>query len=226
MLLVDAPALSRRCLAFLLNHRRRLQVVGQAAHGTEAITLAHALQPDVIVVEPEVPEGGLKLVEELGRAVPGGAVLVLTVGVEMEAVSRALQLGARGYLHKDCEPEDLVRMVERVHAGELVVAATVSDLAVRDSQSGAAREPGPGNLTERELAVLRLVAQGRTNPEIARDLYISEHTVKGHLNKILSKLGLENRVQLASYATQHGLAAPLQRSEAASGTPLCPPPIG
>jgi DNA-binding NarL/FixJ family response regulator len=207
VLLVDAPTLSRRGLAALLSRRSPLRVVGEAATGREALDLVRASSPDVVVVEPAVPEGGPALVAELCRVTPGCAVLVLALGGEGGAVGRALQAGARAYLQKDCEPRDLVRAIERVHAGELVIAPMLAETAVKELSGGQARA-GPAGLTARELQVLRLVAEGRTNPEIARLLCITEHTTKGHLAKILRKVALDNRVQLTAYAIQQGLAAP------------------
>ena len=203
VLLVDHPGLSRHGLVALLTRRRGLRVVGEADTGTAALALARAVQPDVVVVETSVPEGGLKLVTDLSREFPGCATLVLTETSSDPAVSGALRAGARGYLQKSCEPEDLVHTIERVHLGDLVVAARPSPF----HNDHARPQAPPEGLTDRELEVLRLVARGRTNPSIAQELGITEHTAKEHLANILDKLGLENRVQVATYAVHHGLAA-------------------
>ena len=203
VVLVDHPGLSRHGLVALLARRRGLRVVGEADTGMEALALARTVQPDVVIVEPAVPGGGLKLIAELCREVPRCAVLVLTEPTNDDAVGGALKAGARGYLQKSCEPEDLVRTIERVHLGELVVAAHNAPVL-----NGHGRSQGsPDGLTDRELEVIRLVARGRTNPGIAHELGITEHTAKEHLANILDKLGLENRVQIATYAVQRGLAA-------------------
>jgi DNA-binding NarL/FixJ family response regulator len=186
-----------------LTRRRGLRVVGEADTGTEALALGRALQPDVVIVETSVPGGGLQLVTDLSRALPGCATLVLTETSSDPAISGALQAGARGYLQKSCAPEDLVHTIERVHLGELVVAAHPTPFPNARTRSPAP----PEGLTGRELEVLRLVARGRTNPSIAHELGITEHTAKEHLANILDKLGLENRVQVAAYAVHHGLAA-------------------
>jgi DNA-binding NarL/FixJ family response regulator len=202
VLVVDHPGLSRHGLIALLTRPRGLRVVGEADTGMEALDLAHTVRPDVVIVEPAVPGGGLKLIAELCRELPRCAILVLTEPTNDDAVGGALQAGARGYLQKSCEPEDLVRTIERVHLGELVVAAHTTPVL-----NGAGRSQGsPDGLTEREMEVLRLVARGRTNPGIAQELGITEHTAKEHLGNILDKLGLENRVQVATYAVQRGLA--------------------
>ena len=203
VLLVDHPGLSRHGLVALLSRRRGLRVVGEADTGIEALALARAVKPDVVIVETSVPAGGLKLLTELSRELPHGAMLVLTEASSDPGVSGALQAGARGYLQKSCDPEALVRTIERVHLGELVVAAQAAPLL-----NGHGRlHPRSETLTDRELEVLRLVARGRTNPGIAHELGITEHTAKEHLANILDKLGLENRVQVATYAVHHGLAA-------------------
>jgi two-component system nitrate/nitrite response regulator NarL len=203
VLLVDHPGLSRHGLVALLTRRRGIRVVGEADTGVEALALARAVQPDVVIVETSVPGGGLKLVTDLSRELPGCATLVLTETSSDPAVGGALQAGARGYLQKTCDPEDLVHTIERVHLGELVVAAHAAPVLNGHGRSQVRSE----GLTERELEVLRLVARGRTNPGIAQDLGITEHTAKEHLGNILDKLGLENRVQVAAYAVHHGLAA-------------------
>ena len=219
VLLVDNSALFRRCLADQLNHQPDLQVVGDTATGADAVAQARALQPDVVVLDTAVPEGGLRLVEDLCRETPRCAVLVLALGDEEGGAGQALRAGARGYLQKDSESSefgDVVRAIKRVQMGELVVAPTAVEAVLRDLRGESAREPGLGGLSPREHEVLRLVAQGRSNAEIARALHITEHTVKGHLAKILRKLALANRVQLATYAMQHGLAA---RGEADASAP-------
>jgi DNA-binding NarL/FixJ family response regulator len=206
LLLVDTPTLARRCLAALLNRRRGLRVIGEAASGPDALAAAQALAPDMVVVEPAVPNGGAQLVAALCRQVPGRAVLVLAQPGDDVAASRALQAGARGYLIKDCEPDHLVRTIERVNAGELVVAPEAARVMLREFAGEEARGAESGDaLTAREREVLGLVAYGRTNPGIAQELSITEHTVKGHVAKILRKLRVDNRVQLAAYATQRRL---------------------
>jgi two-component system, NarL family, nitrate/nitrite response regulator NarL len=203
LLLIDHPTLSRRGLAALLARRRDLRVVGEADNGAEARALAEAVGPDVVIVDTHVPGGGATLVADLRRAQPRCAVLVLTEDERDEAMGDALRAGARGYVQKNCEPEDLVRAIQRIYLGELLVTSPAADLL-----RALARDQAQSNgLTERELQVLQLVARGYTNRGIAEELSITEHTAKEHLANILGKLGLENRVQVATYAVQHGLAA-------------------
>jgi DNA-binding NarL/FixJ family response regulator len=208
VLLVDLGTLFRNCLAGQLRRRRNLEIVAQAGTGSEALAQMRSLQPDLVVIDPDVPEGGPELVAHLCRESPNCAVLALTADAQSDNASRVLQAGARGYVLKNTENyeiDDFVRAIERVHAGELVLAPAVADRLLKDSTGDVSRRPGPDGLTPRELEVLHLVAQGRTNPEIAAALYITEYTVKGHLGKLLHKLCLDNRVQLATYAVEHEL---------------------
>ncbi len=207
VLLVDAPALARACLAAVLNRRRWLDVVGEAGCGSDAFAAARALQPNVVVVDPDVPEGGTRLVSQLADELPEAAVVVLTNAGTVPP-HRALQAGARGYLEKDCDPGAVAKAIERVNAGELVVAPASAAAVVRTLGAGGTRDGYSRELTGRECEVLRLVARGCTNREIAAELVITEHTVKAHLAKIQSKLGLVNRVQLTSYAVRNGYHDP------------------
>jgi DNA-binding NarL/FixJ family response regulator len=205
VVLVDDETLLRQCLVTLLNRRRGLSVVGEADTADQALDLTRTAEPDVVVVAPEVADGGAALVADLREALPRCPILVLTRDDDPGGASRALRAGARGYIRKTCELSDLVRAIERVHAGELIVASVEASAVLNDLGSQGTREAGPSGLTARELEVVKLIARGWTNAAIARELYITEHTVKGHLVRILSKLKLENRVQLAAYATQQGL---------------------
>ena len=205
LLLIDAPALHRRCLAAILGRRRGIRVVGDADSGKNALGQAQSLRPDVVLVEPDVPDGGPKLVAGLRAAAPDCDVVVVTDGRDDGGARRMLLAGARAYLRKDCEPQDVLRAIERVKAGELVLGPGVSDSILRDLDSEHPRGSALDGLSDRELEVLRLISHGLSNPEIASALYITENTVKGHVTRILDKLGLENRVQIATYALTHGL---------------------
>ena len=213
LLLVDAPLLARRCLASVCEQHRGFRLVADAGSGDEVASQLPALRrlrPTVAVVDPGVP-GGAQLLAALRRELPGCAVIALAQpGTDGLEVGRALKAGVRGYVTKDCEPEDILRAIERVHAGQLVVHHAAADAVGRHlggaAAPGAARGHG-GDLTPRERDVLALVTQGKTNPEIARQLSVTEHTVKGHVANLLRKLGRDNRVQLAAYGTRHHLQA-------------------
>lgn len=209
-MLIDHHTLLRRCLAAVLNRRSGFHVVGDIATGSGALDLARSQRPDVILVDPETPECGSGLIELLCENVPDAAVVVLTPGHD-DAVKDALIAGARGCVEKTCEPEDLVRTIRLAHAGELVMAPHVVN-SILQSMTDQPEPDANHLLTKRELEVLERVVEGRTNPQIGRDLFITEHTVKGHLAKILNKLNMDNRVQLATYAVQHGLVTPLEQA--------------
>ena len=209
LVLIDQPTLLRRCVVAYLQRRRGLQVVADCGSGALGLALARSNSPDVVVVDPDVPEGGRDLIVELCRAVPKGVVVVLTdssADVSGTSISQALQAGARAYLDKGCEPEDVVRAVQRAVAGEVVVAANPRSVAA-DVNAVAPMSATAAVLTNREREVAQLVAGGFTNAEIARTLSITEHTAKGHLAQILRKLDLGNRVQLATFALQQGLGS-------------------
>ncbi len=210
VLIVDAETLLRHCLTIALNRRRGLQVVGEVDTGDRGVAEVRSLRPDVVVVDPSFPNGGPPLVAEISAAASGSAVIVLTNNWERVEGRETLLAGARGYLLKNSGLDDLVRMIERVHAGELVLASGVADTVMNDFGVEQARVSSLDGLTDRELEVLRLIAKGLTNSKIAGELCITEHTVKGHLAKILGKLGLGNRVQLTAYAHQQGLIEPAE----------------
>jgi two-component system NarL family response regulator len=210
VLLVDRPKLFRRCLAACLSRRRRVSVVGEAEDAAAAVDAARQLQPDVVVVDTEIADSGPGLVADLYTAAPRATVVVLTLGSE-ESARQLLLAGARGYLRKDCEPEDVLTTIERVSAGELVLGPGATGLIFAQPADEYARTSPAQGLSAREIEVLALVAAGAPNREIARELYITENTVKGHVRTLLRKLALDNRVQLATYALQNVGREPLVR---------------
>lgn len=214
MVLVDAETILRQCLTIALNRRRGLQVVGEADSGDRGVAEVRSLRPDVVVVDPSLSNEGPSLVAEISAAASGSAVIVLTNSWERVEARETLLAGARGYLLKSSGLDDLVRMIERVHAGEMVLASGVADSVMNDLGAEQVRASSLDGLTDRELEVLPLIAKGLTNSMIAGELFITEHTVKGHLGKILGKLGLSNRVQLAAYAQQQGLTGPAETAAA------------
>jgi DNA-binding NarL/FixJ family response regulator len=206
-MLVDGSTLLRRCLALVLGRKKRLEVVAEATSGEQALAEAASAQPEVIVVDPDVPQGGPRLVADLRDSVPECALIVLTASVDGAVARRALEAGALACLQKDCEPETLVDAIDRAHRGEFTMAPGLARAMVEDRPGSHSRATGPESPTARELEVLDLVAKGHTNQGIARELVITEHTVKSHLAKLMGKLGLRNRAQLATYATQHEMAS-------------------
>ena len=191
----DHPAL-RAGLAAILKSQPDLSVVGEAASGREI--LASPVGADVYLVDLRMPDGdGLAVIRELLRRDPTNKVLVLTTFDNEEDVFRALEAGARGYLLKDTTSEELVESLRRVHAGERVlpqaIASRLADRLVRPT------------LSPRELDVLRLVAKGRTNKELAAAMFISEETVKTHMKALFLKLGVHDRAEAVSVSLKRGI---------------------
>lgn len=214
VLLVDDQAIVRSGLKLALADADDLSVVGEAGDGREAIEQTRVVQPDVVLMDVRMPRlDGISATEGALAAAPSTRVLILSTFGEDEAVFGALRAGASGYLLKDAEPRDIVAAIRAVHAGESVVAPGVTR-ALIDAALTAAPTPtrtGPSLdevLSPRELEVLRLLATGRSNQQIARDLYLSEPTVKTHVSAMLGKLGLRSRVQAVVLAYETGLVTP------------------
>jgi DNA-binding NarL/FixJ family response regulator len=212
VLIVDDHTLFRRGIAAVLAIHPDLDVIGEAADGLEAIDMAGKLNPEVILMDLNMPKcSGLEAIQALQAARPDVKVLVLTVS-EMEAdLFAAIKYGARGYLLKKAEPEELTHAIITIAQGGVIISPMMATKLLsefKDLSSGLARTPAKeeeSELTPREGDVLQLVAQGATNKEIADSLYISENTVKTHLQNIMEKLHLANRSQAAAYAIKKGL---------------------
>ena len=212
VLIVDDHTLFRRGIAAVLANQEGLEVVGEASDGLEAIQKAKEIVPDVILMDLNMPRcSGLEAIQALQTEMPQINVLVLTVS-EMEAdLFASVKFGARGYLLKKAEPEELVQAIGHVAQGGAMVSplmATKLLAEFQDLTTGVDREPVEetnADLSPREGEVLQLVATGATNKEIAESLFISENTVKTHLQNIMEKLHLANRSQAAAYAVEKGL---------------------
>jgi len=208
VLLVEDHELYRQGLDEMLRGEG-FAVVGQAGRGDDGVALALRARPDVVVMDLNLP--GLPGAEATRRIVaeaPEVRVLVLTISTGSVELLDALLAGARGYLVKGAPLADLARGVRAVAAGELLLGRTVADEVldrVRRGSPGGARPPGIGDLSERERDVLRLMAAGRDNTEIAGELQVSLTTVKHHVSNVLEKLGVENRIQAAVAAVRDGL---------------------
>lgn len=211
VLLVDDHTLFRKGLAELLDGRDAIRVVGATGDHDEALRLARELAPDVAIVDLHMePHGGLSLLRRLRESGWRGTCLILTVSDSGDDMADAIAGGARGYLLKDMEPEQLVDAVRRAMGGETVVAPAMTLKLVEllhPRRAAAAKETLLGQLTAREREILRHVALGQTNKAIARELDISHETVKLHVRKILSKLKLSSRVEAAVFAVEQGVAA-------------------
>jgi DNA-binding NarL/FixJ family response regulator len=207
-LVADDHRLFRQGLIGLMHTRRDLvQVIGEANTGAEAVELAAALRPDLLLMDISMPGlDGLQAARALRAAQPEISIVMLTASELDEHLYEAVQLGVAGYLLKSLDANELFELLEAVANGE---AALTRAMAARLLKSVAWHSANPNDamdaLTEREIDVLRLVAQGASNPQIAISLCITVNTVKVHLRNILDKLQLVNRTQAATYALQNGL---------------------
>lgn len=212
VLLVDDQAIVRAGLRTILEVHNDLRVVGEAADGREALAAAAALDPDVILMDIRMPRmDGIEATQALVRGGARSRVCALTTYGIDEHVYDALQAGAAGFLVKTDPPERIVDAVRAVAAGDAVLGSDTTALVVQWFLAGP--RPGPSEssgtaLTARETDVLTLLAEGLSNAEIARRLFIGEGTVKTHVARILTKLGVRDRVQAAVYAHRHRMVGP------------------
>jgi DNA-binding NarL/FixJ family response regulator len=208
VLIADDHAVVRQGLRTFLELQDEIEVVGEAADGIEALELVQRTEPDVALLDLVMPRlGGLEAIRRIREVAPATRVLVLTSFADDDTVLPALRAGAAGYLLKDVQPPELVGAIRTVHAGEALLAPAVAtmlveQLAAEDGDGAADRQE---HLTPREREVLALLARGRANKVIARDLGVSERTVKTHVSNILGKLNLTDRTQAAVYAVRHGI---------------------
>lgn len=203
LLLVDDHELVRAGLRTFLGLQPDIEVVGEAASGEQALALVPRLLPDIVLLDLVLPGlSGLEVVRRLRAAHPEVKVIVLTSYAGEESVLPAVRAGVAGYLLKDVGPAELADAVRAVHAGGASLAPGVAATVLRDVSA-----PRPADaLTPREREVLRLIARGHSNRLIARDLALSEKTVKAHVSAVLAKLGVADRTQAALYAVRHDLA--------------------
>jgi DNA-binding NarL/FixJ family response regulator len=208
ILVVEDHTVVRKGLCALLSAERYgCEVVGEAADGEEAVAKAAALGPDVILMDLLMPrKGGIEATQEICRRDPQARVLVLTSLEDQARVTMALKVGALGYILKNSSPEELVHAIRSVYMGQVTVPAGLARAIL--VQESAAALPTPTELTGRELDVLRALAHGLSNQEIADALSISTFTVRSHVRSILGKLNFSNRTQAAAYAIEIGLAKP------------------
>jgi NarL family two-component system response regulator LiaR len=208
ILIADDHAIVRKGLRAVLRNVPDIEVIGEAATGWEAISEVERLQPDVVLMDLVMPElDGIEAIVRINAAQPNARILVLTSYAGEDKIFPAIKAGALGYQLKDSSPDELVEAIRQVHAGESSLHPVIARKVLQELSRPSDRPPTPDPLTPRELEVLRLVAQGRDNREIAEVLVISDTTVRTHVSNILNKLHLASRTQAALYALREGLAS-------------------
>ena len=208
VLIVDDHSIVRKGVKALLAESEGIDVVGEAGDGREAITQAETLQPDVILMDLVMPiMDGIEAISHITTNQPETRILALTSFSTDDKIFPAIKAGAIGYLLKDSDPIDLIPAIQQVHRGEPSLHPKVAQKVLLELSQPSDRPHTPDPITEREEEVLRLVAKGLSNQEIAEQLVVAEVTVRTHVSHILSKLHLANRVQATLYALREGYAS-------------------
>lgn len=216
VLVADDQNLFREMLVGMLNMENDIEVVGEAATGTDAIKKIRSLQPDVVLVDINMPDqNGIRVTEVVKKEFEQIRVVVLTGYSQDNYIFEALQRGASGYLSKDITADKVKEAIRTVYQGESLLEAKITTKLIREFVKIQGAEKVSGNveilkeedipLTKREIEILKLIANGMSNLEIASKLFISEHTVKTHVGNLLRKLNLSDRVQAVLYAIERGI---------------------
>jgi NarL family two-component system response regulator LiaR len=208
VLVVDDHAIVRKGICALLATEGAIDVVGEASDGREAVDLARLLQPDVILMDLVMPGmDGLEAIKQINDRQPETRILVLTSFSSVDRVLPAIRAGALGYLLKDSGPQELVRAIDEVYGGNSSLHPAIARKLLEEISQPSGQSGEGESLTDREVAVLKLVAQGYSNRDIAIELTVSEATVRTHVSHILAKLELSSRTQAALYALRKGIAS-------------------
>jgi NarL family two-component system response regulator LiaR len=217
--IAEDHAIVRKGIRALLTLEPGIEVVGEASNGREALHRIESSRPDVILMDLVMPEmDGIEAIQQIVSRQPEARILVLTSFATDDKVFPAIKAGALGYLLKDSEPRDVVDAIRQVHRGESSLHPRIARKLMQELSRPPEQPPTADPLTEREVEVLRLVAQGKSNRDIAEDLAITEGTVRVHVSSILGKLHLASRTQATLYALREGLAS-LDDSSEVSGAP-------
>jgi NarL family two-component system response regulator LiaR len=208
VLVADDHAIIRKGIAAVLEIVPDIELVGEARDGWEAVAQADRLRPDVILMDLVMPQlDGIEAIRRIKERHPETRILVLTTFAGEDKILPAIQAGALGYHLKDSRPEELVQAIRQVHRGESSLHPVIARKVLEELSRPSDRPPTPEPLTPRELEVLRLVAQGLENPEIAEKLVVAEATVRTHVSNITGKLHVASRTQAALYALREGIAS-------------------
>lgn len=207
LLICDDHAVVRRGLRSLVGVKPEMELVGEATDGEEAVEMVKKLKPDVIIMDLIMPrKDGISAINEIKKKNQDAKILVLTSFSDDKNVFSAIKAGASGYLLKDSSPEELLQAINDVHEGKSSLHPVIAQKVIHEMHQPSDLPPTDEPLSEREVEVLRNVAQGMSNQEIAKTLKIKEGTVRIHVGNILNKLQLANRTQAALYALREGLA--------------------
>ena len=211
VLLVDDHALFRRGLEMVLGQEEDIAVVGEAGDGSEALALARELTPDIVLMDIRMPRrGGIEACTAIKDVVPSTKIIMLTISDEEADLYEAIRAGASGYLLKEISIDEVATAIRAVAGGQSLISPSMASKLLTEFASmikrgdGRQQVPAP-RLTDRELEVLKLVARGLNNRDIAKELYISENTVKNHVRNILEKLQLHSRMEAVVYAVREKL---------------------
>ncbi len=208
ILIVDDHPVVRKGLQSCLAGKVNLKVVGEAANGTEAVRMVKELGPDIVLMDISMPEmDGLAVTEALRKVASQAKVLILSMQSNRDAVLRIIKAGARGYVLKDAQADELVRAIETVHAGEAYFSGPIAQIALNQYVSDADDTKPVAKLSERERQVLALIAEGKSNKEIATHLGIGVRTIETHRERIMRKLSVHSVAGLTKFAIANGISA-------------------
>jgi DNA-binding NarL/FixJ family response regulator len=214
VLIADDHALFRRGLEMVLNEEDGIELIGQASDGAEAVQIASEAVPDVVLMDIRMPKTtGIEAARQMKEVAPSAKIVMLTISDEEEDLFEAIRAGASGYLLKDIPLDEVADAVRSVYGGQSLINPSMAGkllnefatLARRDAESELAKHAPAPKLTEREMEVLRLVARGMNNRDIAKELFISENTVKNHVRNILEKLQIHSRMEAVMIAVREKL---------------------